>query len=203
MAPGGAGPTRLHLVRHGQVHNPRRMVYGRLPGWSLSAKGRAQAEAVARVLAGRPVAALYSSPLERARETAHILAAALGLEVRVRDDLTESALAAQWEGLSWPHVWMRRRREWKTYRERPLELAAPEPLDRLARRIADAVREIAAAHRGEEVVAVSHGDPIKAAVLALTGADLARLHDERLPTGGRVTLEVAADGGARVVERDV
>jgi broad specificity phosphatase PhoE len=122
--------------------------------------------------------------------------------VRVRDDLIESALAAQWEGMSWPHVWVRRRREWETYRKRPLELRAPEPLADLAQRMAAAVRDIAAAHPGEEVVAVSHGDPIKAAVIALTGADLARLHDHRLPTGGRIALEVESDGRARVLERD-
>jgi broad specificity phosphatase PhoE len=198
MADGPA--TRLHLVRHGHVHNPRRMVYGRLPGWSLSKKGRAQAEAVARALVGRRVAALYSSPLERARETAAILSRALDVPVRVRDDLIESALAAQWEGLSWPHVWVRRRLEWETYRKRPLELRAPEPLADLAGRMAAALRAIAAAHAGEEVVAVSHGDPIKAGVIALTGGDLARLHDDRLPTGGRITLEVEAGGRARVVE---
>lgn len=193
--------TRVHLVRHGQVHNPRRIVYGRLPGWKLSATGRRQAEAVARALGGRNVTALFSSPLERARETSEILARTLGVPVQVREDLTESALAARWEGLTWLRVWTQHHREWETYRKRPLEMQAAEPLERLARRITDAVRSVAAAHAGEEIVLVSHGDPIKAAVLALTGGDLARLHDEALPTGGRVTVDVAADGGARVVER--
>jgi broad specificity phosphatase PhoE len=121
--------------------------------------------------------------------------------VQVRDDLTESALAGRWEGMSWLRVWTQHHRDWQTYRRRPLELAAPEPLARLARRMTEAVRGLAAAHAGEEIVLVSHGDPIKAAVLALTGGDIARLHDEPLPTGGRVTVDVAADGGARVVER--
>jgi broad specificity phosphatase PhoE len=190
-------------VRHGQVHNPERMVYGRLPGWRLSAKGRGQAEAAARALADRPVRALYSSPLERAVETAGVLAGSLALPVQVREDLIESALAAHWEGLSWLHVFIRRHREWETYRKRPLEMAVPEPLSRLADRVAAAVRSLALAHPGQEVVAVSHGDPIKAAVLALTGRDLSRLHEERLPTGGRIALDVAAGGRAVVAERDV
>jgi broad specificity phosphatase PhoE len=193
--------TRVHLVRHGQVHNPKRIVYGRLPGWTLSATGRRQAEAVARALDGRKVAALFSSPLQRARETSEILARTLGVPVQVRDDLTESALAARWEGISWLRVWTQHHREWDTYRKRPLDFEAPEPLARLARRMTEAVRELAAAHPGAEIVVVSHGDPIKAAVLALTGGDLARLHDEPLPTGGRVTVDVAADGSGRVVER--
>ena len=190
-------------MRHGQVHNPRRRVYGRLPGWTLSEKGRLQAEEVARALAGRPVAALYASPLERARETAEILARTLGLPVQVRDDLMESALAAQWEGLSWPEVWLLHAREWQTYRKRPLEMKAPEPLAALATRMAAAVRALAAAHAGGEVVAVSHGDPIRAAVLALTGGDLARLHDQKLRTGGRIALDLAPEGGVAVVETDV
>jgi len=198
-----AGPVaRVHLVRHGQVDNPRRMVYGRLPGWHLSAKGRRQAEAVARVLAGRGVAALFASPLERARETADVLARTLALPVQVRDDLTESALAAHWEGLSWLHVWTRRHREWDTYRKRPLEMEAPEPLVELAARMAAAVRALATAFPGREVVAVSHGDPIKAAVVTLTGGDLARLHDLKLPTGGRIALDVPAAGPAVVAERE-
>lgn len=188
-------------MRHGQVHNPKRMVYGRLPGWTLSEKGKRQAEAVARALEGRGIVALYSSPLERAGETSHILSRTLGLPVQVRDDLIESALAARWEGLSWPQVWTQHYREWLTYRKRPLELDAPEPLDRLAERMANAVRGLAATHPGEEIVVVSHGDPIKAAVLALTGGDLARLHHERLPTGGRIRLDVGDDGQAAIVER--
>lgn len=199
-APRGPG-TRVHLVRHGQVHNPKRMVYGRLPGWKLSEKGRRQAETAARALGGRGIVALYSSPLERARETADILARTLGLTAQVRDDLIESALAARWEGLSWPQVWTQHYREWRTYRKRPLELDAPEPLGRLAERMANAVRGVAAAHPGGEIVVVSHGDPIKAAVLALTGGDLARLHDDRLPTGGRITLDVGGEGQATIVER--
>src|SRR5262245_12806685 len=95
-------PTLVHLVRHGLVDNPRRLVYGRLPGWHLSPEGKRQAEGAARHLAGRPIAAVYSSPLERARETAAIVAA--GAPVTVRDDLTEAALAAPWEGLPWAHV---------------------------------------------------------------------------------------------------
>jgi broad specificity phosphatase PhoE len=195
--------TRVHLVRHGQVDNPRRMVYGRQPGWRLSAKGRRQAEGLARDLSGRSVAAIYSSPLERAVETAEVIGSALGLPVLVREELTESALAAKWEGHSWLRVFTRHRREWETYRKRPLELDAPEPLRGLAERMGSAVRALSDAHRGEEIVIVSHGDPIKAAVCALIGGDLARLHDQPLPTGGRITLDVDERGAATIVEQAV
>jgi broad specificity phosphatase PhoE len=195
--------TRVHLVRHGRVDNPKRIVYGRQPGWKLSAKGRVQAEDVARALAGRPLTALYASPLERARETAAILGRTLGLPVQVREDLMEADLAAQWEGMTWPQVWLRHHGEWTTYRKRPLEMAAPETLAELAVRMSTAVRDLAARHRGQEVVAVSHGDPIKAAVLALTGGDLGRLHEHKLATGGRITLDVRPDGRADVVATEM
>jgi broad specificity phosphatase PhoE len=183
--------TLAHLVRHGLVENPRRLVYGRLPGFSLSRDGRAQAEAAARRLGGRPIVALYSSPLERAQETAQVISAALGLPVNVREELTEAALAAVWEGLEWAHVRETHRAQWETYLHRPLELTdIPETVAALADRMAGAVRSLAAAHPGAEVVAVSHGDPIKAGVIALTGGDLADLNRFYLPTGGIVSLRV-------------
>jgi broad specificity phosphatase PhoE len=183
--------TLVHLVRHGLVENPRRLVYGRLPGFHLSPDGRAQAEAAARRLTGRPIAALYSSPLERARETADLIAGELGLPVDVRDGLTEAALAAVWEGLEWAHVRKAHAAQWETYLHRPMELAdVPETVAALADRMARAIRDLAAAHPGAEVAAVSHGDPIKAGVLALTGGDLADLNRFYLPTGGIVSVRI-------------
>ena len=61
--------TIVHLLRHGEVENPAGIIYGRLPGYHLSANGRAMASAAADFFAGRPVAALFCSPLERAQET--------------------------------------------------------------------------------------------------------------------------------------
>ena len=84
---GGASPpsasTVVHLLRHGEVYNPGRILYGRLPGFHLSEDGRLMAKAATGFLAGRDVVALRSSPLDRARETAAPLAAQFGLEVEV------------------------------------------------------------------------------------------------------------------------
>ena len=67
-------PTQIHLIRHGEVHNPRQILYGRLPRFRLSDAGRRQAEATAHWFKGRPVAALFSSPMLRARQTAQAFA---------------------------------------------------------------------------------------------------------------------------------
>ncbi|HZB51818.1 MAG TPA: histidine phosphatase family protein, partial [Mycobacteriales bacterium] len=83
-------PTIVHMLRHGEVHNPDHIMYGRLPGWHLSGLGRGMAERVAKKISDRDIVHLVSSPLERARETAAPLAEALGLSVHVDDRLLEA-----------------------------------------------------------------------------------------------------------------
>lgn len=194
--------TVLHLVRHGQVENPQRIVYGRQRGWRLSERGRKEAEAVASHLAGRPLACVYTSPLERAMQTASAIAAVCGCDAVPRDDLSEAFLCAPWEGLSWREVRARRARDWARYQFRPIEIDdVPEDLPALAERMASALRAIAAAHPERQVGVVSHGDPLKAGILALAGGDLVELHRNPIPTGALVTLEVGGEGVARVLER--
>jgi len=194
--------TVLHLVRHGQVDNPQKIVYGRQRGWRLSERGRAEAEEVARHLAGRPIARVYTSPLERAVQTATVIAGTCGGEVEPRDDLLEALLCAPWEGRPWREVKRDRSREWARYLFRPLEVCGvAEDLAALAARMETALRAMAAAHPGQQVVAVSHGDPLKAGILALTGGDLRELHRNPIPTGGLVSLELGAEAPARILER--
>jgi broad specificity phosphatase PhoE len=194
-------PALVHLVRHGLVDNPRRLVYGRQPGWHLGDQGRRQAGAAAARLRQRAIAAVYASPLERAQETAAIIAAAVDRPVITREDLTESSFAVPWEGRPWRDVKARHADEWHTYLDRPLEMrGVAEPLAALAERMGRAIRSLASAHPGQEVVAVSHGDPIKAGALAVTGADLAGLHSLHVPTGAIVTLRVGP-GSALIASR--
>ena len=194
--------TVLHLVRHGQVDNPQKIVYGRQRGWRLSDRGRTEAEEVARHLGGRPIARVYTSPLERAVQTATVIAGTCGGEVEPRDDLVEALLCAPWEGLPWREVKRNRAAEWARYLFRPREVGeVAEDLEALAARMQKALRAIASAHPGRQVVVVSHGDPLKAGVLALTGGDLRELHRTPIPTGGLVSLEVEGPGIARVLER--
>lgn len=82
--------TVVHVMRHGEVHNPDGILYGRLPDYHLSDRGRAQAEAVAAWLAARDIVYVVASPLERAQETAGPIAAAHGLSIDTDDELIES-----------------------------------------------------------------------------------------------------------------
>src|SRR5688500_7963630 len=90
--------TIIHLLRHGEVHNPRGILYGRLPGYRLSEDGVLMAKAAAKWFAGRPVTALFSSPMERARQTAEPLAEAFALPVTVDERLNEAL--NRFEGLT-------------------------------------------------------------------------------------------------------
>src|SRR5579859_5398645 len=90
--------TIVHLLRHGEVENPQHILYGRLPGYHLSANGRVMALAAADYFSERPVVAVFSSPMERAMETAGPVAERLGLPIATDERLTEAA--NQFEGLA-------------------------------------------------------------------------------------------------------
>ena len=111
--------TVVHLVRHGQVENPRRVLYGRLPGYSLSTRGQAQAGLLARHFADVPLAAVLASPLERAQQTATPIAAAHGLEIRTDLRLIETSNV--FEGVAGNVAWyiLRHPKLWWQLRDAP------------------------------------------------------------------------------------
>ena len=172
--------SAVHLIRHGEVDNPGRVVYADLAGFHLSGRGRREAAWAADRLAGRPLAAVYSSPLDRAAETAAEIAGRHGLEAEIDPGLTEWALLGRWRGLRWPDLDDLRPGELDAYLTRPLELDfTPEPLEELAARVGNTVSALAGRHPGGEIAAVSHQDAIQAARLLLTGGDLRRLHEDK------------------------
>jgi len=145
---------------------------GRSAGLHLSEEGRRQAEAVATRL-GRlqRIAALYTSPLERARETAAAIARALDATPRVDAGLLEIDIG-DWTGLTIAQA--SRRSEWQAVQHHPSGFRFPggESFMQLQVRVVDAVARMAGRHRGATVVAVSHADPIKAAVAHALGTHL-------------------------------
>lgn len=161
------------LVRHGQTPTTGSVLPGRAAGLHLSDRGRAQAERVAARLAeltSAPVA-LYSSPLERARETAAPIARALGLRTRSDRGLLECDFGA-WTGESLSRL--RRTREWRAVQHAPSTFTFPggESFAAMQRRIWTTIERLVEAHRGETIVLVSHADPIKAAVTYAQGVPL-------------------------------
>lgn len=151
--------TTVHVLRHGEVYNPEKILYGRLPGYRLSDRGVRMAEAVAATLAGTDVTYLVASPLERAQQTAAPIAAKLGLDIDTDERLIESG---NWfEGkrfgvgdgaLKNPSVWPKLRN--------PFRPSWGEPYLEIARRMTAALHAARDRAAGHEAVCVSHQSPI-------------------------------------------
>jgi broad specificity phosphatase PhoE len=173
--PAGLTAT-VHLVRHGEVDNPRGILYGRIPGYHLSETGRMMAKAAADFLAGRDITVLRSSPLERALETAEPIAAEFGLPVEVDDRLIEPW--NHFEGMRFAvgDGALRQPKHWKHLRN-PFRPSWGEPYQQVAERVLVAVGEAARAANGHEAVCVSHQLPIWVARRAVEGRRL--WHDPR------------------------
>jgi probable phosphomutase (TIGR03848 family) len=155
--------TTFLLVRHATTAATGKRLGGWTPGVHLDGPGRAQAEATAARLADTEVAAVYASPLERTQETARALARPHGLRVRTRRGLGEVDYG-DWTDK--PLGQLRRRKDWAVVQATPSRMAFPggETIRAAQARAVDTTEELAAAHRGETIVCVSHADVIKAVV---------------------------------------
>ncbi|MCR6492350.1 histidine phosphatase family protein [Cellulomonas sp. P24] len=156
--------TTVHLIRHGEVHNPEGVLYGRLPGYRLSDRGQAMARKVAEHLAGADrnradVTVVVASPLERAQQTAAPIAEAFGLAVRSDDRLIEAANYFQGLTFGVGDGSLRHPQHWR-HLVNPFRPSWGEPYREQADRVlaaVDAARELADGH---EAVLVSHQLPI-------------------------------------------
>lgn len=165
-------PTLVALVRHGRTPTTGTTLPGRAKGLHLSSEGVEQAEAAATRLARvKDVQALYTSPLERTRETARPIAKALGLRAKVDRGLLECDFG-DWTGRKLGDL--AKLPEWKAVQHHPSGFRFPggESFSEMQHRAVDAVRRLADAHPGGAVVAVSHADPIKAVVAHALGTHL-------------------------------
>ena len=168
--------TTVHLLRHGEVHNPRGVLYGRMPGYRLSDLGRTMAQKVADIVGDRDITHLVSSPLERARETGQPLADRRGLEIVVDERVIESSNVFEGQKFgpgvktlrkpsAWRHLW------------NPLRPSWGEPYAEIAARMMAAIHDARDAASGHEAVIVSHQLPIWTTRLHVE--DRSFLHDPR------------------------
>ena len=151
--------TTVHLVRHGEVYNPNKLLYGRMPGYHLSSRGRSMAAVTAKFFAGRDVVYLAASPLERAQETAAPIAEVTGCEVDTLEDIIEAANT--FEGLrtkGWRSQLLNPIR-WR-HMTNPLEPSWGEPYEEILKRMLAAVDNVRERAEGHEAVLVSHQLPI-------------------------------------------
>ena len=168
--------STVHVVRHGEVHNPESILYGRQPGWRLSERGQEMAETVARWSSELSLGAIHSSPLERAQQTATPIAAAHGISITTDDRLIEAANIFEGKKFgvgdgvlrqpsAWRHLWNPWRPSWG------------EPYAEQVARMQAAIQHAYESASGKDALVVSHQLPIWILRSSIEGRPF--LHDPR------------------------
>ena len=166
--------TTVHVMRHGEVYNPEKVLYGRLPGYNLSDRGRLQAQTAADWLAPRDVTYVVASPLERAQQTAAPIAAVHGLDIDTDTDLIESWNDFEDERVAPGDGALRDPRNWPRLRN-PAKPSWGEPYAEIAPRMIAALHRARETAAGHEAVCVSHQLPVETLRRAVTGRKLPHL----------------------------
>ena len=192
--------TRVYLIRHADVENPRRLLYGHLDGFQLSALGRAQAGAVGDSLRSESLKRIVHSPLARAVETAELINSRLDPPaiLEAEPDLREAEFSRYLQGLPYWHIPLRRPL-WFVHKAKRGLLPGDESVDQMGARVLGVVRRLVREHPGETMAVVSHADPLQAAWIVLDG----RPHNERemyrkaIDKAGMLALEMDGDKPVR------
>ncbi len=151
--------TTVHLLRHGEVDNPKGILYGRLPGYHLSELGVQMAERVAKTVSGRDITYLVASPLERAQETAKPAAETLGLEIVTDERVLESENVFEGQRFGVGDGSLRKPSAWK-YLYNPWRPSWGEPYKDVVVRMLAAMHDAREEAAGHEAMIVSHQLPI-------------------------------------------
>jgi broad specificity phosphatase PhoE len=187
--------TTVHLLRHGEVHNPGKVLYGRLPGFRLSTDGEAMAEKAAAWFLGKDVTHLVSSPLERAQQTAAPIAGVLSLPVGIDERLIEAGNAFEGLRVGVGDGILRAPQHWWRLRN-PFRPSWGEPYVEIAARMLSAVEAARDAARGHEAVLVSHQLPIWTLRLHVEGRRY--VHDPRRRQCGLASVTSLTYDGDRI-----
>ena len=168
--------STVHVVRHGEVHNPESILYGRQPGWRLSERGIAMAEAVAEWSKSLSLGAIHASPLERAQQTATPIAQHHGLSITTDDRLIEAANIFEGKPFAVGDGVLRRPQAWK-HLWNPWRPSWGEPYKEQVARMTAAVEAARIAAAGKDALVVSHQLPIWILRSSVEGRPF--LHDPR------------------------
>lgn len=180
-------------MRHGEVLNPKGVIYAGLDGYGLSDAGRAQAQAVAEALRGRTLAGLYASPLDRAMQTAGFIAEVTGAEVVPDDRLYEWRHWQQWAGLTWDELRTKGREAWELYTTDPGAVTEGESLEQLADRFGSWLEDVRREHAEGLVIGVTHLEGLRATLLRALGRPASHLFQVEIGLAGVVRLHPDAD----------
>ncbi|AHI20417.1 MAG: MSMEG_4193 family putative phosphomutase [Corynebacterium casei] len=190
--------TIVLLIRHGQTPTTGQILPGRTPGLHLSERGQEQARDVASRLEGLALDAVYSSPMERAQETAAPTVAGQGLQLLADANLIECDFG-QWTGEKLTEL--NKLPEWKQVQSSPSTFRFPEgeSFTEMQDRMVSAVKDIAQRHPGQVVAAFSHADTIKAAVAYFVGTPLDSFQKIHIDTASISAVEFTTEGTRMLV----
>jgi phosphoserine phosphatase len=188
------GKLRVFVIRHGESTWVRERRFAGSRDVPLTDTGRRQCAAVARALAATGVAAVYASPLERARASAEVIAEPHRLPVRIVPAFAEMAFGV-WEGLTRDEIRARFPEGWEQWRSAP-HLCAPlggETVSKVAERVGAGLTELQQAHADQTIVLVSHSIVMRVMVLAALGLGLDRLWTVDAAPAGITEIEYEPD----------
>ena len=184
-------------MRHADVENPNKVSYGHLPGFHLSALGRAQASAAGRALRDSGIRRILHSPLERTRETAELVNAQLPSPVPLIPEpaLIEAEFGRYLQGVPYWQIPVRRP-AWLVHKVRRGSLPGDETLEQLGSRVRDVILRLAREHPGEVSLCISHADPIQAAWVLMAGAPQTEREMSRKTVPRAAVLDLTVQAGA-------
>ena len=193
--------TTILLIRHGLTeYVSTNRCAGHTAGIHLNTEGKAQAAALAERLRTVPMTAIYSSPIDRAMETAQAIADSRGLTVQIRPRLIESG-TGEWTGLYYKDIQERYATVWSALQTHPRGTRIPggETIDEVQARMAAEVDDLCQAHPSGTVAVVSHADPIKATICHYIGLDLDRFQQLSINPTSVSVLAITGNNAALLV----
>jgi len=169
--------ARIFLVRHGEVVNKKNIVYGYLPV-PLNKKGAAQARKAGQFLKKQNIGAIFASPMKRTQETAKIIRKTLGRKIKLitEKDLKEAGFGHFTQGLTKREAAQKHPKEFKLYCHQPARLKAGESLTKMAERMLKVINKGIKKYPGQNLVFVSHRDPILVTLLKISKRSFNDLH---------------------------
>jgi probable phosphoglycerate mutase len=193
--------TRLYLIRHADVENPKRLLYGHLDGFPLSARGREQAVALGRRLRESGLGRIVHSPLARAEETARLICQQLPEPVPLipEPELREADFSLYLQGLPYWQIPVRRPL-WFVHKARRGLVPGDESTERMGGRILEVARRMARERPGEPAALVSHADPLQAAWVLLDGRpqNEREIYRKQIDRAGMLVIDFDEEGALAV-----
>ncbi len=192
-------PTTIYFVRHGSSENKDNITYGRMPGFPLSPQGQEEAKSAGQILEDKKISKIYTSPLERAFQTANIISASLGNVPIIHSFELNEIESTYWQGLKAEELFMND--AYEKFLNDPDANIGTENMTQVAARMKKFVKDLQTKHKGESIVCVSHEFPILALKLSYENKSLQTIKTYQLRTGEIMKFNLDDSGVSTSIEK--